>query len=333
MRHRGKYAACGELYYIGQLFERIMSPVSPVRQFSHYAGWYISSIFGKKKPLVNTMVIHYACNLRCTHCAVTANEGKITGPPLMSWEVATRELRSEYGKGSRIVFFEGGEPTIWKDGDRTFGDLIAEAKRIGYYTTGYTTNGTGRIIEDSEAISVSLDGPKDVHDRIRSPGVYDKLMENLGRTTHPNIFANMTVSKGNMHVVRETAEVAMRTPQIRGLMLNFQTPPPAEHTLTLEEKKAVVEEALRLKKEGLPIMNSKRALKELLITDYTDRCPYWVSSFMLPDGSKYYGCPMRGVESCRDCGFDAVREYRLITAGNIGTIFSMSRFAISKPPR
>lgn len=326
-------AGIGEAYYTVQLFERMMRPVSPIRQFFHYAGWYVSSLFGRKKPLVNTMVIHYGCNLRCAHCAVAANEGKLTGPSSMTWEMATGEMRSEYEKGSRIIFFEGGEPTIWKDGDKGFEDLIAEAKRIGYYVTGYTTNGTGHIVEGSEAIAVSLDGPEEVHDRMRAPGVYGKLMENLGRTAHPNIFANMTISQDNMRHLRETAEIVARTPQLRGLMINFQTPPPTERTLDLEEKRAVVDEALRLKKEGLPIINSKRALKELLITDYTDRCPYWVSSFMIPDGTKHYGCPMRAVESCRDCGFDAVREYRLITAGNIGTILSMSRFAISKPPR
>jgi len=306
-----------------------MSPVSAVRQFSHYAGWYIRSVFGRKDPLVNTMIIHYACNLRCAHCAVTANEGKVPGPKAMSWETARQELRSEYDKGTRIVFFEGGEPTIWRDGDKDFRDLIEEAHRIGYFVTGYTTNGTRPIIEDSEAIAVSLDGPREVHDRIRAPGVYDALMENLERTTHPNIFANMTVSQLNLGAVRETAELVARNPRIKGLMLNFLTPPPADLALSREQKQAVVDEALRLKKEGLPIINSKRALRELLITDYTERCPYWMSSFMLPDGSKYYGCPMRATESCRDCGFDAVREYRLITAGDVGTVLSMSRFAIS----
>lgn len=310
-----------------------MSPVSAVRQYSHYAGWYLRSIFGRKDPLVNTMVIHYACNLRCAHCAVTANEGKVSGPRAMSWELAVREMRAEYQKGSRIVFFEGGEPTIWRDDDKGFGDLIDEAHRIGYFVTGYTTNGTGVISEASDAISVSLDGPREVHDRIRAPGVYDMLMDNLGRTTHANIFANMTISQLNKDVVRATAKVVAANPRIKGLMLNFLTPPPADLTLTLEEKRAVVDEALRLKKEGFPILNTKRALKELLITDYTDLCPYWVSSFMLPDGSKYYGCPMRATEACRDCGFDAVREYRLITAGNVGTVLSMSRFAVAKPPR
>ena len=77
------------------------------------------------------------------------------------------------------------------------------------------------------------------------------MLENLGRTTHPNIFANMTISKDNKDVLKETAEIVDRTPQLRGLMVNFQTPPPAERT-SHGGKKAVVEEALRLKKEGFP---------------------------------------------------------------------------------
>jgi len=85
-----------------------------------------------------------------------------------------------------------------------------------------------------------------------------------------------------------------------------------------------------LKKEGLPILNSNKALRELLIEDYSKKCPYWISAFTMPDGTKYLGCPMAGTESCKNCGFDAVREYRLITRGDIGTISKMSRFALSK---
>lgn len=309
-----------------------MSPVSTTRQYSYYAGWFLRSKFGRKRPLVNTMIIHYACNLRCKHCSIAANSEQLPEPRSMTFQQASGIMEEEFAKGARILFFEGGEPTIWRDGDKDFADLIQEGRRIGYYVIGYTTNGTGMIYEQSDALSVSLDGPRDVHDAIRGEGVYDKLMANLAKTTHPNIFANMVVMKHNLDRVRETAEVVKNTPQIRGLMINFLTPPPTEIALTLDEKRRVVEEALQLRKEGLPILNTERALKELLIVDYSDKCPYWVSDFILPDGSRFNGCPMQGTDSCKDCGFDAVREYRLITAGNIETITKMSRrFALSKP--
>ncbi|MBI0584115.1 MAG: radical SAM protein [Methanomassiliicoccus sp.] len=284
-----------------------------------------------KRPLVNTMIIHYACNLRCKHCAIAANADQIPEGNSLTFDAASREMKAEFDKGAKILFFEGGEPTIWKDGERGLGDLIAEGRRIGYYVIGYTTNGTGRIFEESDVLSISLDGPREVHDQIRGPGVYDQLMANLEKTDHPNIFANMVVMKPNLDKIRETAEIVKANGKIRGLMLNFLTPPPYDITLSHEEKVQVVNDALQWRKQKLPILNTERALKELLIEDYSEKCPYWVSSFTLPDGSKHGGCPMQGTDSCKNCGFDAVREYRLILAGNVQTITKMSRrFALSK---
>jgi len=69
----------------------------------------------------------------------------------------------------------------------------------------------------------------------------------------------------------------------------------------------------------------------MLKEDFLELCPDWVSAFVLPDRSHYYGCPMRNTPACKQCGFDAVREYRLITKGSVGTIMQMSRrFAMSK---
>ena len=147
------------------------------------------------------MIIHYACNLRCQHCSIAANADQLPEGSSMSFAAASREMQAEFDKGAKILFFEGGEPTIWKDGDKGLPDLIAEGRRIGYYVIGYTTNGTGRIFEESDVLSISLDGPRDVHDRIRGPGVYDKLMANLEMTDHPNIFANMLAPRFVPHKV------------------------------------------------------------------------------------------------------------------------------------
>ncbi|HPR98979.1 MAG TPA: hypothetical protein PLC39_06755, partial [Methanomassiliicoccales archaeon] len=155
------------------------------------------------------------------------------------------------------------------------------------------------------------------------------LMENLSKVDHPNVFANMVVMPENKHLIRETAQVVKDNPRINGLMINFLTPPPGSKLLSLDEKRKVVEEIFTLKKEGYPILNSKKGLKELLIEDYSGRCPFWASEFIMPDRSKLYGCPMKG-ESCKQCGFNAVREYSLITRGSLTTIMSMAgRFGLS----
>ena len=302
-----------------------------VGQMGYYAGWFLKAKVGRKRPLVNTMIINFNCNLRCKHCSISGNVEKLPSPSQIDWDNAIREMREFYEKGARVLFFEGGEPTLWKAGEKGLKDLILAGKETGYFVIGYTTNGTNPILEDSDVISVSLDGPKEVHDSIRGEGVFDKLMSNLERTKHPNIFANMTVMQQNRNAVRETAEIVKAHKHIRGMMLNFITPPPQDIALNLEEKRKVVEEALQLKKEGYPLLNTVRSLKELLKEDYGDECPHWVSAFVLPDCSHYQGCPMQNTPSCKQCGFDAVREYRLITKGNVGAIREMSkRFAYSK---
>jgi len=308
-----------------------MAPLISLGQYGYYAKWFLLSKFGRKRALVNTMMIHYRCNLRCKHCSVYENAEKLSHSSSLSYDFAVEEMRKKYREGARIVFFEGGEPTLWRDGDRGLRDLIKAAKEIGYFTTGYTTNGTQEIVQESDAISVSLDGPKEVHDRIRGEGVFDQLMANLEKVQNPNVFANMVVMKENLAYLRQTAEVVKSNPHINGLMINFLTPPPQSQALSMEEKRKVVDEALALKKEGYPILNTKAALKELLIEDYGDRCPKWVSSFVLPGPYYFSGCPMEGTDACKQCGFDAVREYALITRGNPLAITQMSsRFAFSK---
>jgi Fe-coproporphyrin III synthase len=299
-------------------------------QMAYYAGWFLKSRMGIKKPLVLTMVITYQCNLDCEHCLIRDNLDKIPQPHSIRYEEAVEEMRAFYDGGARILFFEGGEPTLWEDGERTLNELIMTGKEMGYYVTGYTTNGTANIFEASDVISISLDGPKEIHDRIRAPGVYDRLMDNLEAVHHPNVFANMVISKVNIDYVEETVRLVADHDRISGIMINFLTPPPHDIALSMEEKESVVKLAHGLKRQGLPVLNTTRALEELLIEDYGDLCPRWMSAFVMPDRTRYYGCPFAG-ESCKKCGFDAVREYRLITKGNYQAITQMSkRFALSK---
>jgi MoaA/NifB/PqqE/SkfB family radical SAM enzyme len=131
-------------------------------QMAHYAGWFLKSKVGVKQPLVLTMVVTYRCNLNCEHCMIYENLDKIPQPHFIPYGDAVEEMRSFYDEGARILFFEGGEPTIWKDGERTLKDLIAAGKEMGYYVTGYTTNGTGAIFQESDVISISLDGLRQV---------------------------------------------------------------------------------------------------------------------------------------------------------------------------
>lgn len=301
-----------------------------ILQFMGLASWWLQCRLGKKSPLVNTMMIHYGCNLRCRHCSVVAGEDALPEKNKLTAAEMEEEMRGMREAGARILYFEGGEPTLWTDDGLDLGDLIKMGRDMGYYNIAYTTNGTNRFFTEADVISISLDGPREVHDDVRGEGVFDKLMENLETLDHPAVFANFTIQKSNLHVMRETGELVRDHPGIRGIIYNFVTPPPMEEALSLEEKRVAVEEIRRMKKDGFPILNSNGALKLLLEEDFSDRCPYFMSAFVLPDRSHAYGCPMAGTDSCKKCGFDAPREYYLVNRGNPFTILEMTQmFALS----
>ncbi|MDR0198307.1 MAG: radical SAM protein [Methanomassiliicoccaceae archaeon] len=299
-----------------------------------YAKWWLKSMFGSKAPLVNTMIIQYACNLRCKHCSIHSGNAGTEGPvkTKLSYDEIVNDLRMQFKKGARIAYFEGGEPTMWSDGEKDLGDIIKAAKDAGYTNIGYTTNGTNRFFTGSDVISVSLDGPKEVHDLIRGEGVYDDLMDKLAAVDFSgSIYANMVLQKDNIGSIDETAKIVRDNEKLAGIIFNFITPPPSDLALTPDEKRKAIEKIRELKKEGYPILNSKRGLELLAEEDWSKKCPYHVTVFIIPDGSHYNGCPMAGTPSCEKCGFAAVREYYLIKRGSMSTISEMSSiFAMSK---
>ena len=297
-----------------------------------YAKWWIKSLFGSKAPLVSTIIIQYACNLRCKHCSIHSSNAEIPGKNKLSYREITDELKLQFGNGARIAYFEGGEPTMWTDDGKDLGDLIRTAKDIGYSSVGYTTNGTNIIFTDSDVIAVSLDGPRGMHDEIRGEGVFDKLMDNIaGIEFSGSVYANMVVNKKNMHLIEETAKIVKDNEKLTGIIFNFITPPPEDLALTADERNAVVGKIRELKKSGYPVLNSKKGLELLAEEDWSVKCPYYVTVFMVPGGEHYNGCPMQGTPSCRRCGFAAVREYHLIRKGSFTTISEMSSvFAMSK---
>jgi len=296
-----------------------------------YAKWWLGSFFGSKAPLVNTLIIHYGCNLRCKHCSIHSSGANI-GEIKLSYDEIVNDLKLQFKNGAKIAYFEGGETTMWSDGDKDLGDLIEAAKKIGYNNVGYTTNGTRKLFTGSDVISVSIDGPGEIHDAIRGEGVFDELMKNVAASEFNGaIYANMVIHKINKDHIEETANIIKNNEKMAGIIFNFITPPPYDLALTIDEKKEAIAVIRELKKNGYPILNSKKGLELLAEEDWSVKCPYYVTVFMLPDGSHHNGCPMHDTDSCKHCGFAAVREYYLVKKGNPFTIMEMSSiFALSK---
>lgn len=263
--------------------------------------WFMKSrVFGKKAPLQTVLFITDHCNLRCKHCTPSGHGCT----QVKHYEQIKEELAYSYRLGSRFVDFEGGEPTLWRDGERTLNDLYRLAKDMGFFSCTLTTNGQrpfGDTLADS--VWVSVDGYQDYHDWIRGPGTFARLDGNISASGHPALSVSMAVNRLNRPSLADTVRYAQANPAIRSIALNLHTPFPDTDGLTMSwaERCQVIDEVIALKQGGAPIMNSLSGLKVMKKRGFPKDC--WMANYILVDGTRLECCPGSRLGVCDDCGF------------------------------
>lgn len=125
-----------------------------------------------------------------------------------------RHVQSLEGMGVEWVVFTGGEPLMHSDLFRLCAVLRARGIRITILSTGLLLERHAHSIAgNTDEVIVSLDGPREVHDRIRRvPGGFDKLARGVAaiqslRADYP-ISARCTVQRMNYKHLRETVAAA-----------------------------------------------------------------------------------------------------------------------------
>ena len=279
-----------------------------IAQDFYFLRWYAAArLLGRRNPLQSVLAVGNACNLRCRHCAVYPRKPEDTLKK--DYGTVRRELETCYKMGSRFVDFEGGEPFLWRVGDRTINDLFDLAREIGFFSTTVTTN--AQIPFDpcrSDLVWVSLDGVGRYHDLIRGPGAFDRLEKNVALSTHPNLNANMVINRYNWEAVEETVRYVADHPKFRLLAVSFHTPFPGteEMMLDLETRCKVIDLLVGLHKKGAPLMNTRSGLLRLKDMRFKKQC--WISNFVLPDGTFEKNCGGDKLGICDRCGFGMTAE-------------------------
>ena len=193
-----------------------------MKKLFYLAQWFVRArLFGRKAPLQTVLFISDVCNLRCKHC----NVYELRNPHNMTYEQVREHLQYSYDLGSRFVDFEGGEVTIWKDGDYRINDLIDLAKEIGFFSCTITTNAQLPFAgSHADSIWVSLDGAGEYDNEVRGAGVFERLEKNVAACGHPAVSFNMAINTLNYQAVAATIEYAEKNPAIKSISLNFHTP-------------------------------------------------------------------------------------------------------------
>jgi len=173
-----------------------------------------------------SLAVAQKCNLGCAYCY--AQQGQFGGAAKnMTLEDADRAvdiLVSGAEPGARLnLAFLGGEPLVNRPvlqaATRRAAEL-AERRRVTM-TFSITTNGTLLTEADADffeahgfAVTVSLDGPREVHDALRpyknGGGSFDKIMRNLdpllSRQRRMQVSARVTVTPQNLDLRRALDE-------------------------------------------------------------------------------------------------------------------------------
>jgi len=137
-----------------------------------------------------------ACNLRCRYCYVNDNDALNNG--LMPWEIARQAVDLVFqragGADSISITFFGGEPLLNKPVLRRvieYSQALGQerGKEVHY---SMTTNAAlmddeviGTIKRYNFGLMISMDGPQEVHDRMRpmanGKGSFDQAARNVKR--------------------------------------------------------------------------------------------------------------------------------------------------------
>ena len=128
------------------------------------------------------------CNSSCSHCFVRAR-GSLKSS--LSNGLVRTLIREGYKAGYRRLHVTGGEPLLW-DGLQGVFDYAFD---LGYQTAFLNTNGTLLTSKVSRklaaysglAISVSIQGPRRLHDSVRGKGSYDRATKGIQNAVNADL--------------------------------------------------------------------------------------------------------------------------------------------------
>ncbi len=158
-------------------------------------------------PINITIEPTMRCNLSCPDCfaEVKENEELTT----KQWKIFLRKVK----KHTHSFYIAGGEPFLRPD-------LLEILSVLKGQNFGFTTNGTLLNEERIKAlvklnpsyIVFSLDGTREIHDKIRGKGSYDKLVKNISLMVKHNnstrVFINTTIRPENYKILKNIPSIA-----------------------------------------------------------------------------------------------------------------------------
>jgi len=276
-------------------------------------------VLQRPEPLIYGVAVTDRCNLACRGCHVSN-----TGRSDMTWDQLVTALQDAWTRGFRELYFSGGEPMLWRDGEHTLKEAVAEAKRIGFFHVHIYTNGLLGLETSADLVWVSMDGLPGTFE-MRRGNHFHQVEQAVRMGSHPKVAVIYVIDRNTAEGVEPFLEWVVDTKfPIIGVMFYFHTPYYGrdELFLTSEERAPIIDRLLGCIRAGLPIINSRAGLLALKSGDWPRR--FAVASVRDVDGESV--CCRAADDVCADCGYAACTELTEFQRLRPSAILGMLRY-------
>jgi MoaA/NifB/PqqE/SkfB family radical SAM enzyme len=202
----------------------------------------------KPSPLFASYNVTGRCNMKCVFC-----EWWKTDIPELPTKKALAAIDAVCSLGVSFFDLSGGEPLLRKD-------LVVLAKRVASHGCFVSMNTNGTLLNERrvselagifDSVVVSLDGPKDVHDKIRGvPGTYDKAVKatQLLKAHGVNVGVNSVATPTNINILPQFIEELRSQVDFAQVQPMHPYPPTPENTPSNKQVSNLIEYLLWLKR-------------------------------------------------------------------------------------
>lgn len=168
-----------------------------VEEIDYHPTFETRSLKRKKEGRLGVLLLEVTeqCNLNCSYCIYSKEYPyeRDETPKTMSFETAKKAIDEmiPQSNGNMLIGFYGGEPTLNMNLIR----MVMNYARTNFpsenLTFSMTTNFVNvekyipEVVDNNMYVNVSLDGPREIHDRSRrtktDKPTYDKILRNLSK--------------------------------------------------------------------------------------------------------------------------------------------------------
>ncbi len=260
-------------------------------------------VFGIPEDAFISIDVTNECNMRCTHCYFFEQEHPLD---LTDDELLARldEMKREKTIPFLHCVWVGGEPLLRRN-------LIDRARHYFRWNV-IVTNGTIPLPNwENTSIFVSIDGPKEIHERIRVKNCYDRIKKNIAGSGVP-VTLSMAISRFNAHTIEALVEEWRRVPNARNWTFDFFTPIRGlelndQQWLGFAERDRIVDRLIVLKRKYPDLIGTTEETLRLMKSDrcrsVTDSCAFRErSTAFSPLLERKAQCMMGEKADCDRCG-------------------------------